>query len=198
MSNPLTPLSYVVLAMVGRDGASAYELVQMAESGQRLYWAGGASKIYAEPKRLAQFGYLDSELRAGKRRTRPFYTLTDQGLHAFQEWLALPSPFPRIQNEAAIRVFASDLAPDDRVLTSLHAMRSEIAELATEIDAAEQRASAIPHRRVQLAVMRSLGRRLLQAHLDWIAEAESELRILSKRRRDPQPARSTGSRSRGA
>jgi PadR family transcriptional regulator, regulatory protein AphA len=196
MSNRLTSLSYVVLAMVGRDGASAYDLVQMTESGQALYWAGAASKIYAEPKRLEQLGYLDSELRAGKRRKRPFYTLTDQGLRALQEWLGLPSPFPRVQSEAAIRIFASDLAPDDRVLTSLLAMRGEIAELSAEIDAAEQRASAIPHRQAQLAVMRSLGRRLLQAHLDWIDEAEAELGADGQRRTDRQAVGKARSRSR--
>ncbi len=176
MSSPLTSLSYVVLALVGRTGASAYELVRMAESGQRLYWAGGASKIYAEPKRLAELGYLDAELRRGKRRQRPHYTLTQRGLAALQDWLALPSPFPRIQSEAAIRVLAADLAPDERVIDSLRAMRTEIAELAAELDAAEQRAPALPHRETQLRVMRSLAHRLLQAHLDWIDEAADELR----------------------
>src|SRR5437763_9829012 len=109
MSNELTPLSYVVLAIVGRDGASAYEIVQVAERTQRLYWAGAASKMYAEPKRLAELGYLRSQLRRGKRRERPHYSLTARGRRALQEWLARPSTLPRIQSEATIRVFASDL-----------------------------------------------------------------------------------------
>jgi hypothetical protein len=54
MSSDLTPLSYVVLALVGRDGASAHDLVRMARGGQRLYYAGAASKIYAERKRLGR------------------------------------------------------------------------------------------------------------------------------------------------
>lgn len=177
MSSELTSLSYVVLAMVGRHGASAYELVQMAESGQRLFWAGGASKIYAEPKRLAALGYLDAELRPGKRRARPHYTLTDSGLASLREWLGLVSPFPRIQSEAAIRVLAADLAPDGRVAESLQAMRREIDELLEEIDRAEERAEALPHRATQLAVMRSLARRLLQAHLEWIDEAAAALTL---------------------
>ncbi len=175
MSSTLTPLSYVVLAMVGRSGASAYELVQMAESGQRLFWAGGASKIYAEPKRLAVHGYLEVEVRPGKRRPRPHYTLTDRGLEALQQWLGEPSPFPRIQSDAAIRVLAADLAPDDRVVASLQAMRTEIGELAAVLEAAERRAASVPHRDTQLAVMRDLAQRLLQAHLDWIDHATSLL-----------------------
>lgn len=178
MSNELTSLSYAVLAMVGRNGAGAYELVQMAEGGQRLFWAGGASKIYAEPKRLASLGYLETEPRRGKRRERPHYTLSPNGLEALQHWLALPSPFPRIQSEATIRVLASDLAPDDRVAKSLQAMRAEIADLRTELDAAERRAPAVPHREIQLALMRSLAERLLRAHAEWIDEAATELRRL--------------------
>ena len=61
MSSHMTPLSYVVLNLIGRDGAGPHDLVQMARRGQRLYWAGAESKIYAEPKRLAKLGY-DGEL----------------------------------------------------------------------------------------------------------------------------------------
>ena len=40
MSSELTPLAYVVLSLVGRQGAGAHDLVQMAASGQELYYAG--------------------------------------------------------------------------------------------------------------------------------------------------------------
>jgi len=45
MSSELTPLSRVVLALVGRGGAGPHDLVRMARGGQRLYYAGAASKI---------------------------------------------------------------------------------------------------------------------------------------------------------
>ena len=65
-SNDLNPLSYVVMTLIGRNGAGAHDLVQMARRGQRLYWAGAASKMYAEPKRLEQLGYLRSRKEPGK------------------------------------------------------------------------------------------------------------------------------------
>jgi DNA-binding PadR family transcriptional regulator len=89
--------------LIGRDGAGAHDLVQMARRGQRLYWAGAESKIYAEPKRLRDLGYLRAEKTPVKTRERTHYRLTKKGLRALQDWLALPSRFPRIQNEAAIR-----------------------------------------------------------------------------------------------
>jgi DNA-binding PadR family transcriptional regulator len=176
MSRELTPLSYVVLALVGRDGAAPHDLVRMARGGQRLYYAGAASKIYEQPKRLERLGYLRSEKRPGKTRERTYYTLTDEGLAALREWLARPSTFPRIQSEAVARVLASDLAEDQRaVAESIRALRGEIAELSGYIDEDERREASIPHRERQLELVRSLGRRVLQAHLDWIDEVERAL-----------------------
>lgn len=183
MSSELTPVSFVVLALVGRDGASAYEIAQVAERTQRLYWAGSASKMYSEPPRLEQLGYLTSELRQGKRRERPHYTLTEKGLTALQDWLGEPSTFPRIQSEATIRVFASDLAPDGRVLDSLQAMRTDLQELLGAIDARDALPPVFPERQEQVALMRSLARRLLEAHLDWIKEVEAALPQTADRQR---------------
>jgi DNA-binding PadR family transcriptional regulator len=176
MSSELTPLSYVILSLVGRGGAAPHDLVRMARGGQRLYYAGAASKIYEQPKRLELLGYLRSEKRPGKTTDRTYYTLTEKGLAALREWHAQPSSFPRIQSEAVARVLSSDLAEDQRVVAeSLTAMREEISELSAEIDEDERRAATIPHRERQLKLVRSLGRRLLQAHLEWIDEVEQEL-----------------------
>ena len=176
MSSELTGLSYAVLNLIGRNGAGPHDLVRMARAGQRLYWAGAESKIYAQPKRLEKLGYLTSEKTPGKTRERTHYRLTEKGLHALQEWLAQPCPFPRIQSEAAIRVQASDLADDpSSVVSSLEALRAEIAELETILDEEEAREVQFPHRRRQLGLLHSLGRRILRAHLEWIDEVEQKI-----------------------
>jgi DNA-binding PadR family transcriptional regulator len=175
MSSELTGLSYVVLNLVGRHGAGPHDLVRMARAGQRLYWAGTESKIYAQPKRLEELGYLTSEKTPGKTRERTHYRLTEKGLRALQEWLARPCPFPRIQSEAAVRIQASDLAEDPRVVVaSLKALRDEIDELDAVLDEEEAREPQFPHRRRQLRLLHSLGRRILRAHREWIDEVERE------------------------
>ena len=176
MSSELTPLAYVVLALVGRQGAGAHDLAQMAASGQELYYAGAASKIYERAARLAQQGYLNAEKRPGKTRERTYYTLSDSGLTALQTWLEEPSRFPRIQSEAVTRVFASDLALDEEaVLRSLQALKPELDRLHRVLDDDERRAIQFPHRARQLQLVRSLGRRLLDAHTEWLAEVEDSL-----------------------
>lgn len=44
----------------------------------------------------------------------------------------------------------------------------------TILDESERREPEFPHRRRQLQLLHSLGRRILQAHLDWIEEVEQE------------------------
>jgi DNA-binding PadR family transcriptional regulator len=175
MSTELTDLSYVVMNLIGRNGAGPHDLVQMARRGQRLFWAGAESKIYEQPKRLERLGYLISEKTPGKTRERTHYRLTEKGIAALREWLARPTHFPRIQSEAAIRIQTSDLADDTSViLDSFRSLRAEIEELSAILDEAERREPQFPHRRPQLRLLHSLGRRILQAHLDWIEEVEHE------------------------
>jgi PadR family transcriptional regulator AphA len=172
----LNPLSYVVLTLVGRGGAGPHDLVQMARRGQRVHYAGAESKIYAEPKRLERLGYLRSETRPGKTRERMHYSLTEKGVAALREWVPEPCPFPRIQNEAVVRVLASEfLDRPSAVIASLEPLRAEIEEQLLFLEESERRASTFPHRERQLLLVQSLGKRILRALDKWLDDVEREL-----------------------
>ena len=109
MSRELTLFSYMVLALVGRGGASPYELQRMARQGRIYDWAG-ESQYYVEPKRLARLGYLEATREPGKTRERTVYRLTDQGLEALREWAGTELRFPRLQHEALVLLLGADLA----------------------------------------------------------------------------------------
>src|SRR3954470_17864622 len=96
--DPLTPFSYVILALVGREGAGPHDIVRMMRQGA-IFWTTSESHFYAEPKRLAKLGYLAAEKRPGRTRERTYYELTDQGHEALRAWLAEPAAMPRIQDE---------------------------------------------------------------------------------------------------
>jgi DNA-binding PadR family transcriptional regulator len=170
----LTPFSYAVLVLVGEGGAGPHDLVRMMRQG-RVYWTAAESHYYSEPKRLERLGYLESEKQPGKTRERTHYRLTEQGRRALAEWLAQPASFPRIQNEAVVRVLAGDLVDDAVLLESLQGLRDEIEDLRSRLDIAEDIAKTLPHRERYLRLVRSLGRRTLQAHEEWLAEVEREL-----------------------
>ena len=170
------PLSYVILAAIGEHGASTPELVDMASRGT-MFWSSAPSQIYAEPRRLLALGWITSEKRPGKTRNRTVYRLTTKGREALRDWLRAPAGFPRLQHEASFRLFAGDLIEDDEILASLQRLRADIDDMSQLVATNIERASGVPHRTRYLLLQQDLGRRLLQAHSDWLDNVERELAV---------------------
>ncbi len=175
-SDDLKPFSYVILALVGEGGAGPHDIVRMMRAGSRQYWTASESHFYAEPKRLAKLGYLEAAAAPGRTHQRTHYTLTERGREALRSWAREPTPFPRIQSEAIIRLLAGDIVADDAaLLASLEALRGELDDLELALDAAEAGAEELPHRRRYLLLVHGFGRRLVEAHRAWLDEVEREL-----------------------
>jgi DNA-binding PadR family transcriptional regulator len=172
----LSPFSYVILTLVGRNGAGPHDLRRNAEQG-RVYWEAAPSQWYAEPKRLAKRGYLEAEKLPGRTRERTHYTLTDKGRRALEEWARTPVALPRMQHETVVRMLAADLVPADAVLEGLSALRTEVEEQLGHLEAARARWSeTAPHRVHLLSVNDRYAERVLRLQLDWLEEAEATLR----------------------
>jgi DNA-binding PadR family transcriptional regulator len=149
----------------------------MYRRGGQVYYAVAPSRMYAEPKRLEELGYVRSEKRPGKTRERTFYTLTDRGRDALRAWLLEPPAFPRIQNEAVAKLMAGDILGDDeQLLETLTALRREIDAQQAKLDGARERLPALPHRRKYLLLIHELGEGFLQLQRDWLDAVEAELR----------------------
>src|ERR671923_2031866 len=101
-STELSLFSYEILALVGREGAGAHDLLRMARRGRMLAWAG-ESQYYTEPKRLAQLGYLSARRAPGKTRERTVYTLTDDGVRALRDYARTPVGFTPVKSDALLR-----------------------------------------------------------------------------------------------
>lgn len=147
----------------------------MFRRGARLFYAAAPSQIYAEPKRLEQRGYLTATKEPGRTGQRTVYRLADAGRKALRQWLAQPAPFPRIQNEANIRLLAGDLIDDATIVASLTGMRAELDDLEALLAEGESRAPEVPHRERYLRLSFSLARRLIDAHREWLEDVEREL-----------------------
>ena len=176
MSRPdLSTLSYAVLAAVGEHGASTPDLVDIARRGAPLLWTSAESQMYSEPKRLSELGYLHSRKEPGKTRSRTVYTLTAKGRRSLTRWLATPAAFPRMQNEAAIRLLAADMVLEATTAAALLPLRHDLDRLDALVAESVERAHSLPHRERYLLLQLSLVRRMLQAHRDWLDEVERVL-----------------------
>jgi DNA-binding PadR family transcriptional regulator len=166
----LSPTSFLVLALVGRDGAGPHDIATMLRRSGRLYWHAAESRYYAEPKRLERLGYLQSRREPGRTRPRTHYSLTEKGLEALREYLAEPARFPRMQSEPALRLLAADLTEDRTTIASLRGLLDELDELEAELDEVAQVAEGISHRARYLALSHELPRKLIAAHREWAQE----------------------------
>jgi len=186
-AKPLNPLSYVVLALVGDGGAGAHDLVQMTRQGGPVYWGGAPSRLYSEPKRLARLGYLGTTTEPGRTHPRTVYRLTAQGRLALQSWLATAAQFPRIKNEAHLRLLAGDLLSDEQILESFRGMLPELDELEAVVEEMYAQADRVPARTRYLQLSHAYARKLVRLHRDWIADIEAELTHPSTRPRPIRP-----------
>jgi DNA-binding PadR family transcriptional regulator len=194
MSSPeLSLFSYEILGLVGRGGAGAHDLLQMARRGRILDWAG-ESQYYVEPKRLARLGYLRARKEPGKTRERTVYTLTDKGLDALQAWAETETRFTAVKSELLLRLLVADLVGEETTKRSVSALRAEIDELRRRLAESELAAEALPHRSRYLQLVNGYLHDLLDLHEKLIVKVE---RLGSERDRDQdrrQGARRQGSR----
>jgi DNA-binding PadR family transcriptional regulator len=174
MSRRPIPLSYAILAAIGDNGATTPELIEMLSRGQ-MYWTSSPSQIYAEPKRLLSLGLITGEKSPGRTRKRTLYRLTARGRDALCTWLRKPVGFPKIQHEAGLRLYAGDLLSDDEILASLRLLRRELEGMEAVIETNIARAPLFPHRTRYALLFQDLGRRLVQAHSEWLDAVEREL-----------------------
>jgi DNA-binding PadR family transcriptional regulator len=166
--------SYEILALVGREGAGAHDLLRLARRGRMLAWAG-ESQYYTEPKRLAKLGYLDARREPGQTRERTVYTLTDRGLEALREYARTPVALTPLKSEPLLRLLICDLVGEGVTRASLATLRDDIADIYLRLDDAEETARALPHREKYLLLVIRFLRDYAKLHVDLVDEVEKEL-----------------------
>lgn len=111
----LTPVSYLVLGLVGRAGsATPYDLKRRAGQSIGHFWPFPHSQLYSEPTRLTEAGLLEGQQESGGRRRRT-YTLTETGRAALRDWLREPTAeHTQIRDLALLKLFFGQfLSPEE-------------------------------------------------------------------------------------
>jgi PadR family transcriptional regulator, regulatory protein AphA len=129
----LTPVSYVVLGLVARDGpVTPYDLKAAVGRGIAHFWQFPHSQIYSESERLTRLGLLVEERETGGRRRR-HYRVTTEGEKALTAWLAEPtSEIPQVRSLAILKLYfghfadPQDIAALARAQQQAHVEREEL------------------------------------------------------------------------
>ena len=173
-NDDLNLFSYEILGLVGRSGLGPHDLRRMVRQGRILDWAG-ESQYYVEPKRLAKLGYLDAHKEPGKTRERTVYVLTDKGLQALRDYAQTPVQLQPFKSELLVRLLICDLVGERTTRDAVATLRADIVDIETRLDEAGRNAEALPHRRKYLLLVYEFLRRLLDLHLEFVADLEREL-----------------------
>ena len=157
MSTPdLTPVSYVVLGLVARDGPSTpYALKAAVGRAIAHFWQFPHSQIYAETERLARLGLLAEEREQTGRRRRS-YRITPQGRAALAAWLAEPTDEPlQVRSLGLLKLFfAQHAGPEMAELARAQAaMHRGYVELTDAIVARLQGRPDLPGQRAVAELM---------------------------------------------
>jgi len=173
----LTPVSYVVLGLVARDGPSTpYAIKAAVGRGIAHFWQFPHSQIYAETERLARLGLLTEEREQTGRRRRS-YRITAEGRAALAVWLAEPTDEAlQVRSLGLLKLFfAQHAAPEDvaelaRVQAELHRGWVEVTTGIVE------RLQARGDRPGQLAVAELMGDafRVMAGHWERVEQAFAE------------------------
>jgi DNA-binding PadR family transcriptional regulator len=174
VNQELTLFSYEILGLVGRGGAGAHDLLQMAKRGRILAWAG-ESQYYVEPKRLARLGYLEARKEPGKTRPRTVYTLTAKGRRALADYATTPVTVMPLKSDALLRLLICDLVGEEVTRESLETLRDDVADLQQRLDDSDRSAETLPHRSKYLLLNQEFLRRFLDLHLELVDEVERAL-----------------------
>lgn len=181
----LNPVSYVVLGLISRDGASTpYDLKVAVTRGIATFWLFPHSQLYAEAERLARAGLLQEKQEQQGRRRRT-YKLTEAGRRALREWLDDPTVDEPLQMRdlGLLKLYfghfadAKDIAALAAEQLALHKRRLE------DFKTRETRLLDQEGRESQLAVLR-LGIDLTRTYIaSWKRIQEDPPRANGARRR---------------
>ena len=121
----LSTTSYALLALLGVQPFTAYELAQQMERSLADFWPRAQSVLYNEAKNLTAHGLATSERVHTGQRASTRYTITDQGRVALQQWLDTPASGPQLQFEALVQVAFADHGSREQLVRTLDAIHKD-------------------------------------------------------------------------
>jgi PadR family transcriptional regulator AphA len=104
----LTPTSYAILGLLAIRPWSTYELTQQMHRSLQRFWPRAQSKLYEEPKKLAELGLVTATLELVGRRRRTRYAATAAGRGELARWLGESCTPPVLESEPLVKVFFAE------------------------------------------------------------------------------------------
>lgn len=120
----LSATSYAILGLLSLRSWTTYELAQQMSRSLRRIWPRAESKLYEEPKKLADLGLARARAEAVGGRPRTRYTITRKGRRELSRWLSSPGAGPVLESEQLLQVLFGHQGRREDTLATLAAARA--------------------------------------------------------------------------
>lgn len=148
-------LRYALLALLTAGPLTGYDAAKRFGGSVGQVWNAPDSQIYPELKRMAAEGLIAGEqVRWGPRSTKTEYSITDDGVAAFREWMNTPIDYAPERDahhmQAAYFEWADPDAARANLLAHLEHHRRQMELLTVVRDGIEARTDPNLLRRLEL------------------------------------------------
>jgi DNA-binding PadR family transcriptional regulator len=111
----LSSTAYVILGMLAWGPMSGYDIKSAVDRSVRFFWAASYGQIYPELRRLSHAGLVEGEPQPQSGRRRTVFSLTKAGRDALEQWLEREPEAFETRDEALLKLFFTDSAPDTAI-----------------------------------------------------------------------------------
>ena len=113
-------LSHTILATLGNDAFSGYDLWKKFTECTNHYWKASQQQVYRELSKLETQGAIASELVSQENRPdKKLYRITPVGKEILTTWIAEPSDPMAVREELLVKVLAGHLVSPEVIVREL-------------------------------------------------------------------------------
>ncbi|MGL5075875.1 MAG: PadR family transcriptional regulator [Waterburya sp.] len=113
-------LAHTILATLGDESYSGYDLWKKFSQTSRYYWQASQQQIYRELGKLEKEGAIASEIIPQEGRPdKKLYRITEQGIEKLKIWLPEPAEPMAVREELLVKLIAADLVPKSVILQQI-------------------------------------------------------------------------------
>lgn len=113
-------LSHSILATLGDDAYSGYDLWKKFSGCTTHYWKASQQQLYRELAKLETQGAIAVEVvPQDGRPDKKLYRLTPKGKETLIEWIAQPSEPTAIREEVLVKTLSAHLVSPEVIITEL-------------------------------------------------------------------------------
>ncbi len=98
-------LNHVILGLLSRESMTGYQLKKIIQNTPFMYWSGNNNQIYKAFVELLNEGFVTKEVQHQEGSpSKNIYTITDDGLNEFKEWMLSVTDTPAFRKQLLIKL----------------------------------------------------------------------------------------------